>query len=113
MIVWIGKSMPEVMPFPEGSPKSFYKGTDPTGTLPASVDFALIKYDEPESFAALLFGDTQPYSEQAIKEIGIPWYNVMGNLSAHTHFQEQHRIEVRAKDRFHRTSVQQSVYRIE
>jgi 3',5'-cyclic AMP phosphodiesterase CpdA len=105
---------------PAGSPKSFYKGVEPTGTLPASVDFALYKYEEPEAFTALLFGDTQPYNEQeleylekgiiaeaqeiqgvafgitlgdlvgdrldlhplykqAIKQTGIPWYNVMGN----------------------------------
>jgi hypothetical protein len=105
---------------PAGSPDSFYKGVEPTGTLPASVDFALYRYDEPESFTALLFGDTQPYSEQdmeylkrgviaetqnirgaafgitlgdlvgdrldlhlpykqAIRQTGIPWYNVMGN----------------------------------
>ena len=105
---------------PAGSPDSFYKGVNPTGALPASVDFALYKYDEPEAFTALLFGDTQPYNEQemeylergiiaeaqntggvsfgitlgdlvgdrldlhlpykqAIKQTGIPWYNVMGN----------------------------------
>ncbi|MDR3187669.1 MAG: calcineurin-like phosphoesterase family protein [Prevotellaceae bacterium] len=106
---------------PAGSPKVFYGGTPPTGALPASVDFALQKYDEPEAFTALLFGDTQPYSEQevenltmgaiaeargsaagvsfgitlgdlvgdrldlhlpyknAIRQIGVPWYNVMGN----------------------------------
>jgi 3',5'-cyclic AMP phosphodiesterase CpdA len=105
---------------PAGSPESFYKGVEPTGTLPASVDFALYKYDEPEAFTALLFGDTQPYNEQeleylkrgaiaevqnieglafgitlgdlvgddlnlhapykqAIRQTGIPWYNVMGN----------------------------------
>ncbi|MDR0574474.1 MAG: calcineurin-like phosphoesterase family protein [Tannerella sp.] len=105
---------------PAGSPDSFYKGVKPTGALPASVDFALYKYDEPETFAALLFGDTQPYNEQeleylqrgviaeaqqvreaafgitlgdlvgdrldlhqpykqAIRQMGIPWYNVMGN----------------------------------
>jgi hypothetical protein len=105
---------------PAGSPKSFYKGVEPTGKLPAHVDFALYMYDEPEAFAVLLFGDTQPYNEQeleylekgiiaevqelqgaafgitlgdlvgdrldlhlpykqVIKQVGIPWYNVMGN----------------------------------
>ncbi|MDR2384768.1 MAG: calcineurin-like phosphoesterase C-terminal domain-containing protein [Tannerella sp.] len=52
---------------PYGSPDSFYKGMDPTGTLPAPLDFALYKYDEPESFIALLFGDTQPYNEQEME----------------------------------------------
>ena len=105
---------------PAGSPDSFYKGVKPTGALPASVDFALYKYNEPEAFTALLFGDTQPYNEremeylekgivaearnapdvsfgitlgdlvgdrldlhplykQAIKRMGVPWYNVTGN----------------------------------
>jgi hypothetical protein len=49
---------------PAGSPDSFYKGVAPTGKLPASVDFAFLRYDEPEDFTALIFGDTQPYSEQ-------------------------------------------------
>jgi hypothetical protein len=49
---------------PAGSPDSFYKGVKPTGALPASVDFALHKCHEPETFTALLFGDTQPYNEQ-------------------------------------------------
>jgi hypothetical protein len=105
---------------PEGSPKSFYRGVEPTGALPESVDFAVHRYDEPESFTALIFGDTQTYTEQeldylrrgavaetkdrpdirfgitlgdlvgdkltlhlpykqTIKQIGIPWYNVIGN----------------------------------
>jgi 3',5'-cyclic AMP phosphodiesterase CpdA len=52
---------------PDGSPDSFYKGVEPTGTLPASVDFALYGYDESEAFTALLFGDTQPYNEQELE----------------------------------------------
>jgi 3',5'-cyclic AMP phosphodiesterase CpdA len=52
---------------PAGSPDSFYKGVKPTGALPASVDFALYRYDEPEAFTALLFGDTQPYNEQEME----------------------------------------------
>jgi hypothetical protein len=106
---------------PAGSPDNLhYKGVAATGALPASLDFALYRYDEPEAFTALLFGDTQTYSEQeveylkkgviaearnaagvsfgitlgdlvgdrldlhlpykqAIKQIGLPWYHVMGN----------------------------------
>jgi hypothetical protein len=106
---------------PAGSPDSLhYKGVAPTGALPASVDFALHKYSEPEAFTAFIFGDTQTYTEQeleylekgviaearntagvsfgitlgdlvgdrlslhlpykqAIKQIGLPWYHVMGN----------------------------------
>ena len=48
---------------PEGSPDGFnYKGVNPTGELPRSVDFALYRYDEPEVFTAIIFGDPQPYS---------------------------------------------------
>jgi hypothetical protein len=104
----------------EGSPALQYEGVKPTGKLPVSLDFALIKYDEPETFTALVFGDSQPYNENevkyfeqgivdetktlttpvfgitlgdlvgdnlklhplykdAIKKVGLPWYNVMGN----------------------------------
>lgn len=48
---------------PQGSPSNTkFKGTAPTGKLPKSVDFALTKYDEPESFSFFAFGDPQPYS---------------------------------------------------
>ncbi|MDR2130480.1 MAG: calcineurin-like phosphoesterase family protein [Odoribacteraceae bacterium] len=52
---------------PAGSPANLrYKGVAPTGVLPASVNFALHKYEEPETFTALLFGDTQTYNEQEL-----------------------------------------------
>ena len=48
---------------PDGSPDNYtYKGVAPTGELPRSVDFALYRYDEPEAFTAIVFGDPQPYS---------------------------------------------------
>lgn len=50
---------------PEGSPGTFtYQGISPTGSLPKSVDFALLKQDEPKNFTAVVFGDPQPYSIQ-------------------------------------------------
>ncbi|GHT53381.1 hypothetical protein FACS189446_0640 [Bacteroidia bacterium] len=106
---------------PEGSPELRYKGVQPTGPLPASVDFPLQKYNEPETFTAMIFGDTQPYTDteigflrdgvvaeakqatggaifgitlgdlvgdsldlhkpykEVIKQMGLPWYHVMGN----------------------------------
>ncbi|MDR2389108.1 MAG: calcineurin-like phosphoesterase C-terminal domain-containing protein [Tannerellaceae bacterium] len=106
---------------PKGSPALHYEGVKPTGDLPGSVDFALHRYEEPESFAAFVFGDTQTYTEEeiaflrngivaeagkstsgvrfgitlgdlvgdalnlhqpykeTIRQIGLPWYNVMGN----------------------------------
>jgi hypothetical protein len=103
-----------------GSPVLHYEGVKPTGNLPVSLDFALIKYNESETFASLIFGDSQVYNEDeieyfergivdetktlttpsfgitlgdlvgdnlklhlpyknAIKKIGLPWYNVIGN----------------------------------
>ena len=52
---------------PAGSPKTFrYKGVEPTGPLPASVDFPLYAQDEPEEFKALMFGDPQPRNQQEV-----------------------------------------------
>ena len=45
---------------PAGSPQSLklrYRGIDPTGPLPDSVDFALMKVDEPQKFDVLVFTD--------------------------------------------------------
>jgi hypothetical protein len=50
---------------PAGSPQALklrYRGIDPTGPLPDSVDFALKKADEPQKFDVLLFTDPQPES---------------------------------------------------
>jgi hypothetical protein len=50
---------------PSGTPAGLdlrYRGIDPTGPLPASVDFALRKADEPSAFEVLLFTDPQPES---------------------------------------------------
>ncbi len=51
----------------KGSPLSKYKGVDPTGELPESIDFALIKYDEPETFSSFIFGDSQTYTEKEVE----------------------------------------------
>jgi 3',5'-cyclic AMP phosphodiesterase CpdA len=50
---------------PAGSPPSLklrYRGIDPTGPLPESVDFALTKTDEPQKFDVIVFTDSQPES---------------------------------------------------
>ncbi|GAB2778035.1 calcineurin-like phosphoesterase family protein [Rhabdobacter roseus] len=44
---------------PQGSPALAVRGVDPTGPLPASIDFPLWKQDEPGTFSVLLFGDPQ------------------------------------------------------
>lgn len=110
---------------PQGSPALKYKGVDPTGPLPASLDFALIPAKEKKDYSALVFGDPQVYSEEqvdfftrgvikevegiknvafglsmgdqvgdklnlfapyaaAVKRVGIPWYNMMGNHDYNT-----------------------------
>jgi C terminal of Calcineurin-like phosphoesterase/N terminal of Calcineurin-like phosphoesterase len=54
---------------PEGTPSSLdflYPGLAPTGPLPKSVDFALIRTKEPRRFAAVLFTDPQPESHAEI-----------------------------------------------
>lgn len=46
---------------PKGSPQGLrFKGVDPTGPLPASIDFPLHRKKEDTAFRALFFGDTQP-----------------------------------------------------
>ncbi len=48
---------------PAGSPPGLrYAGLEPTGPLPASIDFALHRRDEPKAFEAILFADPQPQS---------------------------------------------------
>jgi hypothetical protein len=107
---------------PNGSPADFkFKGTAPTGALPADINFPLYRSQEKKDFQILVFGDPQPYTLKeidyfkrgivnevknnkkqavfglslgdlvgddltlhqpyidAVKEIGLPWYNVMGN----------------------------------
>jgi len=45
---------------PGGSPAYKFPGVEPTGPLPASLDFALRRSPEPDRFKMLLLGDTQP-----------------------------------------------------
>lgn len=51
---------------PQGSPNSKFKGVEPTGRLPRSVDFALFPSEEDENFTALVFGDPQPYTQKEV-----------------------------------------------
>ncbi len=54
---------------PDGTPAVLdllYPGLAPTGPLPASVDFGLIKAKEPRRFNAVLFADPQPESHAEI-----------------------------------------------
>lgn len=52
---------------PEGSPEELrYSGISPTGTLPESVDFGLIKSKFHERFTAIAFGDPQPRNNKEL-----------------------------------------------
>ena len=54
---------------PAGSPRSLdlrFRGIDPTGPLPDSVDFPLNKVDEPQAFDVILFTDPQPESQAKV-----------------------------------------------
>ncbi len=54
---------------PAGSPPSRFPGVEPTGPLPESVDFPLYPSTEPDTFRALMFGDTQPRNLQEVDYI--------------------------------------------
>lgn len=55
---------------PAGSPPDFqYPGVPPTGPLPDSIDFALYRQQEPDSFSAIMFGDPQPRDQKEIDYI--------------------------------------------
>ena len=54
---------------PHGSPDdSFvYRGVEPTGPLPESVDFPLTKSEEPDEFTVIMMGDPQPYNRREVR----------------------------------------------
>ena len=54
---------------PEGSPELRYAGLEPTGPLPESIDFPLVPQEEPDSYEFILFGDTQPRTQQEVDYI--------------------------------------------
>ena len=54
---------------PNGSPDLRFKGVEPTGPLPASIDFPLYKQEEPAKFKAIMFGDPQPRNQKEVDYI--------------------------------------------
>ena len=67
---------------PDGTPRSLdprFAGVPPTGALPASIDFALRRLDEPAAFDALLITDPQP---ESLAELGYVRDDVVAQLGA-------------------------------
>lgn len=55
---------------PAGSPQHFeYRGVDPTGSLPKSIDFPLHPQTEPDRFRTIFFGDPQPRNQEEVDYI--------------------------------------------
>lgn len=54
---------------PKGSPDRKYKGLDPTGDLPTSIDFGLKPEPDSSKFTCVLFGDPQPRNQTEIDYI--------------------------------------------
>lgn len=55
--------------YPNGSPvDTFYPGIEPTGPLPASVDFPLVEQEESDAFDAVVFADPQTRSFDELED---------------------------------------------
>ncbi|MBL8064323.1 MAG: calcineurin-like phosphoesterase family protein [Chthonomonadaceae bacterium] len=54
---------------PTGSPDSKYRGVEPTGSLPDSIDFPLLPQREDAKFRMVLFGDPQPRNQTEVDYI--------------------------------------------
>ncbi len=52
---------------PNGSPQLKYTGVQPTGALPATLDFALVAGSDSDEFSMIILSDPQPYSEDEIQ----------------------------------------------
>ncbi len=70
---------------PDGTPVAInltYDGVAPTGPLPASVDFALKKQDEPEAFEAVMVTDPQPESDAELDFVREDLIEALGSSGA-------------------------------
>jgi hypothetical protein len=70
---------------PHGTPPQLgtrERGIEPTGPLPASVDFALTKIDEPDRFDVIMFADTHADSAAAIDYIRTDVVNTLIGTTA-------------------------------
>lgn len=66
---------------PKGSPELKYPGVTPTGKLPKSIDFGLIKQEVESSYRVLLMGDPQPYT---LEEVGYFRDKIVQDLKTYT-----------------------------
>ena len=66
-----GKNLPRFYYIhkPAGSPDGDFKypGVEPTGPLPASIDFPLTASAEPDEFTVIVMGDPQPTSQREVR----------------------------------------------
>lgn len=69
---------------PAGSPALKFRGLAPTGPLPASIDFALRRQREPDTFQAIFFGDTQP---RDLREVDYFKHDIVEELIGQTNAQ--------------------------
>ena len=70
---------------PQGSPPSLgltFEGIAPTGPLPASVDFGLLRQEEPKGFDVVLFTDPQPQSEAELDFVRDDMTSAIGGIEA-------------------------------
>jgi hypothetical protein len=75
---WAVPSSPEELPrfyyhhVPNGAPsgrRPRYRGIDPSGPLPQSIDFPLTRRPEPTRFTSIWFADTQPQTKDEVEFI--------------------------------------------
>ena len=62
---------------PNGSPPLDPPGVSPTGPLPPSIDFPLLRQEEPAKFDMILFGDTQA---RGLREVNFVSHDVVEEL---------------------------------
>lgn len=75
---WAVATSPDTLPrffyhhVPDGAPtdrRPRYRGLDPSGPLPESVDFPLSRQTEPDSFTSIWFADPQPLTQEEVEFI--------------------------------------------